>query len=432
MPDGSEPDVGTRRATEAVFAADHAKILAILIRDLGDYDLAEEGLQDAFAEALRSWPSRGIPAAPSAWIVTTARNRAIDRLRRAAVGETKLRTLAMPPGVSDVFDTLVDDADIPDERLRLIFTGCHPAIARSDAVALTLRTVGGLATPAIAAAFLVKETTMQARITRAKAKIRAARIPFRVPEHHELPDRLPIVLDVLALIYNQGYTPHDDHPLVDELRHRAIGLARILVEHLPDEPEAAGCLALLLFHESRQPARIDGRGELVSLERQDRARWNRELAARAQPLLDQALRRGRPGPYQLQAAISALHTSAATAADTDWPQIELLYRHLLELSPSPTIQIGHAIAIGMAHGPEAGLEALPEPHPQLDGFHRWHAARADLLRRQGDQAGAASAFERAATLAPNPAERRWLTDQAIELRAARGVAPAAPSPTTDG
>jgi RNA polymerase sigma-70 factor (ECF subfamily) len=408
-----EADVGARRATEAVFVADHARILAILIRYLGDYDLAEDGLQEAFAEALRSWPSRGIPESPSAWIVTTARNRAIDRLRRAAVGDAKLRTLAEP---ADRFENLLDDADIPDERLRLIFTGCHPAVARSDAVALTLRTVCGLSTPAVASAFLVKESTMQARITRAKAKIKAAKIPFRVPEHHELPDRLPAVLDVIALIYNQGYTPHDDHPLIDEIRNRAITLAEMLVEHLPDEPEALGCLALLLFHETRQPARLDSDGNLVALERQNRRLWNHHLAARAQPLLDRALRQGQPGPYQLQAAISALHSTAPTSTDTDWPQIEILYRHLLGAAPSPTTQIGQAVAVGMAYGPAAGLDALPEPDPQMSGFHRWHAARADLLARMGDRAGAADSFEQAAALASNPAERRWLTNQSHRLR----------------
>lgn len=411
MADPVEAQIGARRTVEEVFAVDHAKIVAILIRDLGDYDLAEEGLQDAFTEALRSWPSRGVPVSPTAWIITTARHRAIDRLRRAAVGESKVRTLVEPTGHRDEFEAILADGDIADERLRLIFTGCHPAIARSDAVALTLRTVCGLSTPAIASAFLVKETTMQARITRAKAKIKAANIPFRVPEHHELPDRLPPVLDVITLIYNQGYTPHDHNPLIDELRARAITLAEILAEHLPDEPEALGCLALLLFHETRQPARLDANGNLVTLEHQDRGLWHHELTGRAQPLLERALRQGHPGPCQLQAAISALHSTAPTARDTDWAQIEILYRHLLEVAPSPTTQIAHAVAVGMSLGPEAGLDALPELDSQMSRFHRWHAARADLLARLGDNAGAADAFEQAAALAANPAERRWLTNQ---------------------
>jgi len=419
LTDGHEDEVGARRAIEAVFAEHRDMILAVLIRDLGDYDLAEDGLQDALTEALRSWPSRGVPPAPKAWVITTARHRAIDRLRRAAVGETKLRQLERTNVAHDEFESIVTDADIPDERLRLIFTGCHPAIARSDAVALTLRTAGGLSTREIASAFLVKETTMQARITRAKSKIATAKIPFRVPEHHELPERLARVLDVISLVYNQGYTPHDDHPLIDELRSRAIGLASVVAEQLPDEPEALGCHALLLFHEARQPGRVDQQGNLVPLEEQDRHLWQHSLAERARPLLDRALRHGRPGPFQLQAAISALHTTAPTAGDTDWTQIAILYRELLHVAPSPTTQIAHAIAIGMAVGPQAGLDALPDPDPPLDRFHRWHAARADLLRRLGDHDGAAEAFGTASRLASNPAEQRWLGDQADALRSRR-------------
>lgn len=407
-----EAELGPRRAVEAVFADDHARIMAILVRDLGDYDLAEDGLQEAFGEALRTWPSRGVPSAPAAWIVTTARNRAIDRLRRAATGDAKYRLVASATPAATSFEALVEDDDLPDERLRLVFTGCHPAIARSDSVALVLRTVCGLTTRELASVFVVKETTMQARITRAKAKIRNAGIPYRVPEHHELPERLPAVLDVVSLIYNQGYTPHGDQPLIGDVRRRAIELAEVLAAHLPDEPEALGLLALLLFHETRQAGRLDDHGDLVALDDQDRSRWDRALARRADPILQRALRLGQPGPYQLQAAISALHSTAARAEDTDWDQIVVLYDHLLAIAPSPITAIGRSVAVGMARGPEAGLEALPAADPQLVRFHRWHAARADLLARAGRADDAIEAFRAAAALAPNPAERRWLERRA--------------------
>ncbi|QUR68928.1 RNA polymerase sigma factor [Mycobacterium spongiae] len=408
----AEPEQGTRALVEAAFAADRGKILAILTGDLRDLDLAEDCVQDAFAEALRTWPTRGAPTNPTAWIITTARNRAIDRLRRHARHDHIVAQHWRPDALGDVvLDEVLADEEIPDERLRLIFTCCHPALDRKDAVALTLRTVAGLTSREIAAAFLVRETAMQARITRAKAKIRDAAISYRVPDHHELPDRLAAVLDVITLVYNEGYTPHTQDPVRDSLRHQAIGLAAVVSDHLPDEPEALGCHALLLFHETRAPARVDAQGDLVTLEQQDRTLWSRALTDRGDQLLHRALRQHRPGPFQIQAAISALHSISPTPADTDWDQIVVLYDQLLAIANTPTNAIGRAIAIGMAYGPAQGLAALPPPDPPLDTFHRWHAAHADLLRRNHQPELAAKAFDRAAALATNQAEQRWLRAQ---------------------
>ncbi len=408
-----EPERSARSVVEEAFRAEHGRIVALLTRDLGDLTLAEDALQDAFVEALRTWPERGTPSVPAAWIVTTARRRGIDRLRRASVGEAKVRQL--PDGrpssgsVDDpVFDEIVLDADIGDERLKLIFTCCHPALTRSDAVALTLRSVAGLTVSEIAAAFLVKESTMAARLTRAKAKITRARIPYRVPEHHELPDRLDTVIDVVTLIYNQGYTPAADVAVIATTRSEALKLAAVLAAHLPDEPEALALQALLLFHEVRQPARVDEHGDLVRLEEQDRSRWNTELIDPAVSLLARATRHGVDGRCRLQALISAAHSTSPAADQTDWPHIVDCYDRLIELDPSPTTHIARAVAVGMAHGPAAGLAALPPPDSPVDRFHRWHAARADLLARLGENDDAARAYRRAAELASNPAERRWL------------------------
>ncbi len=415
----AEADEGVRSIVERAFRVDHGRIMATLTRDLGDLGLAEDALQDAFVEALRSWPARGAPSVPTAWIITTARRRAIDRLRRSAVGDSKVRELSVAgvgDGVDDpVFDELMVDADIADDRLALIFTCCHPALARSDAVALTLRTVVGLSTADLGVAFLVKESTMAARLTRAKAKVARAGIPYRVPEHHELPERLGTVIDVITLIYNHGYTPPASEALIDVVRVEAIGLAAIVAEHLPDEPEALALHALLLLHEVRQPARLDADGELVRLDEQDRTRWNTELLAPAIALLRRASKLGPIGRCQAQALISAAHSTASSTDTTDWAHIVDCYNHLLALDPAPTTEIARAVAIGMAAGPDAGLRSLPPPLPPLDTFHRWHAARADLLARGGDTGAAAGAYRRAAELASNPAERRWLE------RAARTV-----------
>ena len=416
-----EPERSVRSTVEAAFRADHGRIMAVLIRDLGDLALAEDALQDAFVEALRSWPSRGVPSAPSAWIITTARNRAIDRLRRATLHQSKLQILpATRPdsgaGGDPVFDELMEDADIPDERLKLMFTCCHPALARSDAVALTLRSIVGFTVEEIAAVFVVKESTMAARLTRAKTKVAKAGVPYRVPEHHELPDRLGTVTDVVTLMYNQGYTPAADEALIHTLRAEAINLAAVVSAHLPDEAEALALHALLLFHEIRQPGRLDEAGELVRLTEQDRSQWNTALLEEAVSLLTAASRLGPMGRCQLQALISAAHSTASTAEETDWAHIVECYDHLMELDPSPTTAVARAVAIGMASGPEAGLSALPAPEPPIDSFHRWHAARADLLSRRGDSSAAAAAYARAATLARNPAERRWLERAARSCR----------------
>ncbi len=412
----TERTEGSRALIETVFRRDQRRILAVLIRDLGDLDLAEDGLQEAFAEAMRTWPVRGLPDNAPGWILTTARNRAIDRLRRAAKGEDKEKRAVGPPGRAptdddQVLQQILVNEEIPDERLKLIFTCCHPMLNQRDAVILTLRTVAGLTSREIASAFLVKESTLQARITRAKAKIRDAGIPYRVPEHHELPERLGTVIDVVALVYNEGYTPATDDPVRDTLRLEAMNLASVLSSQLPDEPEALGLHALLLFHEARAPGRIDAAGRLVALEDQDRSRWNHHLAEQADELLTRALRMGRPGPYQLQAAISGLHSTSPAPADTDWAEIVLLYDQLLAIAPSPTTAVGRAVAVGMAVNPTAGLAALPPPDPPLDSFHRWHAVRADLLRRDGQLDEAVDSYAEARRLAPNPAERDWLDSQ---------------------
>lgn len=413
-----EREVGVRSAIEAAFRDEHGKILSVLARDLGDIDLAEEALQDALAEALRIWPSQGSPDRVGAWILTIARSRAVDRLRRRARGHDKERAAGATSLPEDpVWTALLEDDDVPDERLRLMFTCCHPAIARRDAVALTLRVVAGLRTPEIAAAFLVKNATMQARITRAKARIREAGIRYRVPEHHELPDRLPPVIDVVTLIYNQGYTPVGDAAARASVRAEALRLADVLASHLPDEPEALATRALLLLHEARSTTRVDADGMLLTLPEMDRTKWRKDLADEGEQLLEEALRRGQPGPVQLQAAISALHTHAPSYETTDWQQIVVLYDELLSLAPSPTTAVARALAVGCAEGPEAGLAAMPDAAPPMDSFHRWHAVRADLLRRRGDAAGAAASFDRAAHLATNSAERRWLERQSTQLRA---------------
>lgn len=408
-----EGETGAREAIETVFRADHGRILAVLVRDLGDVDLAEEGLQDAFVEAMRSWPVRGHPDEPAAWIRATARNRAIDRLRRAARGKDKQREAT--DDVRLELAELLDDEDLPDERLRLIFTCCHPYLEKRDSVALTLRTVAGLTSAEIARTFLIKTSTLQARLTRAKAKIRAANIPYRVPEHHELPARLSRVLDVILLIYNEGYTPATADPVRDELRTEAIRLAAVVAEQMPDHAEALALHALLLFHEVRAPARIEN-GDLVDLDHQNRTLWNREHNDTATGLLGKALRLDQPGPYQLHAAISGLHSTAPTAEQTDWAEIVRLHDELDDRWGSEPTRIARALAIGRLHGPTAGLAAMPPRSSTMDAFHRWHAAAGDLHARLGDHPAAAGAFSRAAELARNPAERRWLLARATECR----------------
>jgi RNA polymerase sigma-70 factor (ECF subfamily) len=383
---------------------------------LGDFDLAEEAVQDAFIAALEIWPDRGVPANPGAWITTTARNRAIDRLRRRRRLRDKTEELArdtrieeglaaMDPGATE------DRGGIDDDRLRLIFTCCHPALPLDGRVALTLRTLGGLTTPEIARAFLVPEPTLAQRLVRAKRKIRDAGIPYRVPPRELLPERLGGVLKVLYLVFNEGYAASSGDALVRrELSAEAIRLTRVVVSLLPDEPEAGGLLALMLLHDARREARTTPAGELVLLEDQDRDRWDAARIAEGRALLAETLQAGRAGPYQIQAAIAALHDEAPSWAATDWPQIAGLYRGLLAIDPSPVIELNLAVAIAMADGPAVGLAMMDGilASGRLDGYPYLHAARADLLRRLERRSEASVAYRRAIELTENRAERAFL------------------------
>lgn len=383
-------------------------MLAALIAILGDFDLAEDCLQDAAGIALRRWPRDGVPSHPARWLVTTARHRAIDRIRRDRNFARKAAELASAAAleVRDVDPT--EETSIPDERLRLIFTCCHPALALESRVALTLRTLGGLATPEIARAFLVPEPTIAQRIVRAKRKIRDAAIPYRVPPDHLLPERLAGVLAVLYLVFNEGYAATTGGQLDrGDLSTEAIRLARVLVHLMPDEPEALGLLALMLFHEARRRARLAPDGSLVLLQDQDRSLWDQGMIAEAQASLDRAARFRRAGPYQLQAAIAGMHATAARAADTDWKGIAACYDSLLESSPSPVVALNRAVAHAMAFGPEAGL-ALIDAVTGLERYHLYHSARADLLRRLGRIDEAASSYRQALEFVTNDTERRFL------------------------
>ncbi|MFC8089421.1 RNA polymerase sigma factor [Streptomyces sp. NPDC057301] len=393
----------TATDVEAVFRAEYGRAVAVLVRFLGDIDLAEEAVQDAFATALRRWPETGVPPSPAGWIITTARNRAVDRLRREATRTERhaqaalLHTADAPP----------EEGPVRDDRLRLIFTCCHPALAVQAQVALTLRLLGGLSTAQIARAFLVPEPTMAQRLVRAKAKIRNAGIPYRVPRDADLPDRLAGVLVVVYLVFNQGYEGEAG------LCAEAVRLGRLLAELMPDEPEVTGLLALMLLVESRRPARQDDRGELVPLPEQDRGRWDRELTAEGQSLVRRCLRLGRPGPYQIQAAIQAVHSDAPTSQATDWYQIRQLYDHLLAIAPSPVVALNRAVAVAEVDGPAPALDLVDAL--DLDGYHVLHAVRADLLRRLGRHTEAVREYESALALAENPAERAYLERRRREL-----------------
>jgi RNA polymerase sigma-70 factor, ECF subfamily len=393
-----------------IFREESSRSVAVLIGAFGDIDVAEDAVQEAFAVALRKWPGDGLPPNPGGWITTTARNRAVDRLRREARGRELLSEVAVLSPGSDDSGPLEEVGPVEDDRLRLIFTCCHPALSTEAQVALTLRLLGGLSTEEVARSFLVAEPAMAQRLARVKRKIKAARIPYRVPEGHELPDRLCSVLAVVYLVYNAGLTSPAEPGLCSE----ALRLARILATLMPDEPEVAGLLALLLLTESRRASRMRSDGSLVLLGEQDRRSWDRALIEEGQEIVRRCLRRNQPGAYQRQAAINAVHADAATIEQTDWPQIVALYDQLLAIAPTPVVALNRAIAIGEVQGPAAALALVDEL--DLDNYHPFHATRADLLRRLGRKSEAAAASERAAVMAP-PTPSGTSSDSVAELRA---------------
>jgi RNA polymerase sigma-70 factor (ECF subfamily) len=400
--------MGVTEAIDEAFRSDWGKVVATLIRITGDWDLAEECTQEAFARAVTQWAQDGVPRRPGAWLTTTARNRAIDRIRRDSAETNRLKSVALLTGEQEP-----GEDSVPDDRLELMFTCCHPALPLEAQVALTLRTLAGLTTPEIARAFLVPEATMAQRLVRAKRKIRNAGIPYRVPPPDLLPGRTSGVLGVLYLLFNQGYSSPERHALVDE----AIRLARVMVTLMPDEPEAAGLLALMLLQDSRRETRLDKNGDLVTLADQDRARWDQTAIDDGVQILETAMRQGKVGPYQLQAAIAACHATARKAEDTDWAEIAGLYAIVARINPSPVVELNRAVAVAMVDGPQAGLKAVEalQDSGKLDDYHLLPATRADMLRRLDRTGEAAEAYREALELAPTDAERRFLTRRLAEL-----------------
>ena len=404
-------DDATPAEVERVFRADYGRVVAAMTRMLGDVGLAEEAVQEAFAAALESWPRSGIPPSTTGWIVTTARNRAIDRFRRETTRDQRHADAELVFG----YDDPLEDDDIQDDRLRLIFTCCHPALSSAAQVALTLKLVAGLTTAEIAGAFLVSEVTMAQRIVRAKNKIGNAHIPYRVPEVHEFPNRLAPVLSVVYLVFNEGYLASAGGALTRvDLAREGVRLGRVLMSLMPDEPEVQGLLALMLLTESRRPARVDLNGELVLLADQDRTLWDPVLVEEGQSLVRACLRRNTPGAFQVQAAIAAVHSDAHSARDTDWSQIVELYDQLLLLAPSPVVRLNRAIAVAELHGPKDGLRELADVN--LENYHHLHSTRAELLTRLGRLREADDEYGRAIELTENEVERRFLVARQSLLR----------------